>query len=483
MEKHISKDNLSQIDFFCLQPLVVDDIINRKFLSKDYHPPASSWLKIVGDNLITEKEIKDKLKLNCMNSYWSSILQKENACNLYVHLFDTQEFNNNLIEELCYDENLELTALNNFYLNPTDTGFTLVFDQGTKSFIIIYHISILFDSKENKLSTFSHLYKKVRDIVVIDEVRNNPTKSEWSKFCENYSIKVIDNTVGIKAKNIKVLDSTGYIVSICNQENVEKLEYNFTEFKKAILLNNKFDDSLSNSFPELPQLSNNTPQIIYLGWLYSTIYGVSKKDIMSILTSLILHQNSFIQLKIYYRPYIRKMFKNVKYDFKYLDSSKYLRIFDSMLLSIKQVKQSHFDLTSRQKKWQSDLHYWVWTHWKIDKLFQELEESLTILESSINRKISYNSERVQRTQSNILFVLALLQLFTVSAIIKDYFELFSAKVPSGINQISQENFTKFTAFLPYILIMLSIFFILIVYRYDVMNLIYKLFRRKNKSEI
>lgn len=274
MEKHISKDNLSQIDFFCLQPLVVDDIINRKFLSKDYHPPASSWLKIVGDNLITEKEIKDKLKLNCMNSYWSSILQKENACNLYVHLFDTQEFNNNLIEELCYDENLELTALNNFYLNPTDTGFTLVFDQGTKSFIIIYHISILFDSKENKLSTFSHLYKKVRDIVVIDEVRNNPTKSEWSKFCENYSIKVIDNTVGIKAKNIKVLDSTGYIVSICNQENVEKLEYNFTEFKKAILLNNKFDDSLSNSFPELPQLSNNTPQIIYLGWLYSTIYGV-----------------------------------------------------------------------------------------------------------------------------------------------------------------------------------------------------------------
>lgn len=491
MEAPIYKSPKLELDFIILQPIILKDIEQRKLLEKRTILPEQQWLKIMGKDLESKEKIEKKLADNELQKYWYTSIYEKTNYDLYLLTEPFSLFNKTLKAELSdSDCHLNLVKIPGIEVNYEHTGFAFVFDTETKSFMINFHIGLLFDPTNGQYDQLSSLFKAVRDIAVKDDARRQPGEDQhtrWAEKIKTFCMQKVKQSVGIKPEEMIIEDSSGYTLSFCSEKQISKIPTDkLALFQEQILANNATEDIDREGFPELPpQLSLNAGQyFIFLGWLYSTIYGLSEKKLASMLPSLFLTQTTYIQFNYFYTDYTEKIVKNIRYDFDVVNSNKYIMIYDTILVSLESVKQSHSKLKARLKNWQLKLHEWLWFHWHLEPTYTDLVDNLNSIESSMERKMAAQNDSTQNTQNNILFVLGLLQLFTIAGMVSDYFGLFELDIPNDLaGSIQSENLISFRNSLPLTTLILSVLFIIIVYRKLLFGLLKKAFTTRKDDRI
>ena len=149
--------------------------------------------------------------------------------------------------------------------------------------------------------------------------------------------------------------------------------------------------------------------------------------------------------------------------------NKKMKLYDKLVVSIENLIFEKYKFVSKLKPYQVEIFELLEKYWGLDKDYDTLKQTMEICQTSLNRKMNIERNQIQEKQSNILFFLAVLQIFSLISVSVDFFNLPELKTATELkiyHNFFKENILN-------ILIILSS--ILIIFAY------YKPFRFKVKE--
>ncbi len=461
MGKHTYNEKNGNISFFCIQPLQIEReqqkrllhtkiVSNEKWLDLEYKPSKNKSIKSLFSSLNLDRS-------------WIQLLSIGESYEFKVFHDNSKKYNDILIEEICNENNpSEIKLLNNFNLVNQESGYILGWDTNDNIFVIISFITITpIDYGDIKPENFTGLYYKIRNLQVVDPLNDNITVSNWTNELQNDSINKVSSLLGINKQDISIPSNTGYMMAIYKNFNLSIFSKSMKdEIKLAILSNHVNDDK---EFESRDYLSKS--KFAFFGWRFTTVFNYNEEKALKCIPVIINLDLAYFIHYHFFKVYAFELFEKAKYDSLNYDLDDFVKEFDSVVVAFKTLQYNIFTFKYTLRKWQLDFYDKTFSYWNLDKDFQNFTEVTSIVQGSIERKLKYSDNREQSKQSNILFVLALLQIFTIISVLFDYLGLMTAKVPESFQSwLSQDLLLMFGFVLPLILLFISLIFLLIVYK-------------------
>lgn len=316
------------------------------------------------------------------------------------------------------------------------------------------------------------MYSHIRNQLVVDSVNGNTDVSEWAKNIRSFAIKEIsDEFKNIKNNGrIEIVENSGYICSFYSEFdklNIKELN----TFKEDFLHSNHNIDLVDEKKYQYASLSINKggckgllsngsdvsseelfsecKSIVFLGWRFTTLYGIKEDKDFKLIPLLINIQNIYFQIDNFYKPYLSELYEEVRYSNDYVSLSENLKLFDKLVVSFQNLVYEKERFVSELKPFQFEVFSAIEGYWSLTSDYKNIEKTLNICQTSLERKLNIKNNKIQQKQSDILFVLAIIQIFSIISILGDYFSLFS------MNDIDEDNKNLYTISKEYILYALA----------------------------
>lgn len=432
------------IDFFCFQPILFDE---------------KAFLKVQSSNFIPKNW--DKINIDYINTNCDCIIN-------YIKYIERHEIY--LLNDFSLQIKYNFKNINNLdfiNINKNNSSYAVFYDKDYKVFFLIFKLSFTFNENfEN--SKLIGLYKKIRDELVYDNANMNDSISEWAEQIRESSLKKINEL--FEDNVCKIIPNSGYIFSSYpnfEHENSIKIK----DFKDNFLNNNHLIDlvnekkELFESFSFLKSKTenifeyHNSPYIFFLGWRFTTMYGLKNNDDLNLIPIFLNLQNIYFQIDNFYKPYLSKLYEEIRYDNDYNNLNEKIGIFDKLEVAFQNLIFEKDKFVSELKPFQFEIFNYMEDYWGMNKDYSNIEKTLKICQSSLDRKINIERNQIQEKQSNILFILAIIQIFSIVSISTDFFSL--------IKLDSEEEYQPYQIFLKnnllFILISVSTTLIIIAY--------------------
>lgn len=438
------------IDFFCFQPI----LFNEKtffYIQSNNFIPKNNWEKIHNkyENFKCS-EIIDYLK--------------------YIERHEIYILND--YESLIPYDFKNLNNISFLRVNQEKTSHSIFYDKDYKIFFIIFKISVDLESEFNNDNLIG-LYKNIRDELVFDKINNNNSISYWAENIRNKAIETI-NKLFENDNSCEIIENSGYIFNSYPhfQLNNEKREEYLSRF---LITNHHIDliDEKKEIFENFSFLKNNinsdSSQIFFLGWRFATIYGIRNNNDLKLIPIFLNLQNIYFQIDNFYKPYLSRLYEEIRYNNDYNTLTDKVEIFDKLEVAFQNLIFEKDKFISELKPFQFEIFTEMEDYWGLNKDYINIEKTLKICQSSLDRKLSIERNLTQEKQSNILFVLAIIQIFSIISISVDFFTLV------GLEPKDSKLFLSNNLFL--VLISVSLTLITIAYYKQVFFKIKKFFKK------
>lgn len=419
------------IKYFCFQPVKLSNTIFQSLNQKKFTPSAVNWFDISAldddENTITDFTQMD----------WLRELKIMHRTGLYVFKSDYSEFNSALIDintMASFDDDL---AIDN------SSGSVLLYDSNYKVFYIVYSL-ILKTNKTLNPKRLSGLHDTIRNQLVIDDANGNFDISDWASSIRSKSLESIRQEFkgSSSDQDFTILNNSGYLCSLFPDFDQLNFDTEMVDFKNKFLNCNHNIDLVDEKKQHYSQLSinntvadgnssyENSKSIIFFGWRSTTLFGLHEDRDIKLIPLLINVQNIYIQIDCFYKPFLSSIYEEVQYSNDYVSLSEKLEYFDRLLISFQNLIYSKERFLSELKPFQAEVFSEVESYWGMSKTYSTIDNTLNICQTSLERKLDIKNNRIQQKQNDILFVLAIIQIFSIVGIVGDYFSLFSLDVSS-----------------------------------------------------
>jgi hypothetical protein len=457
------------MQFFCLQPIKLSKNIFFNIHQKKYTPNKKIWVDIT-DNF----ELKE-LDTQNIPLKWFSEISSIKRHKIYVNKSNFTKFNSDLV-------NLNKSDMFNTdsSINEAESGYVLCYDYDYKVFFIIYCFSLNVSNTadENQLTK---LYQKIRNQLVVDTVNGNIEISDWANSIRSFAIKEIANEFKSIAniKEIQILENSGYICSLFSEFDKLNIEGELSLYKENFLHNNHNIDLIDEKKYEYAHLSinkgvckglysngnnvsdevlfNECNSMVFLGWRFTTLYGIKEGKDIKLLSLFINIQNIYFQIDNFYKPYLSELYEEVRYTDDYVSLSENLILFDKLVVSFQNLVYEKERFISELKPFQTEVFSSIEEYWGLTNDYKNIEKTLDICQTSLERKLNIKNNNIQQKQSDILFVLAIIQIFSIISIVGDYFSLF------GMDNIDKQHKLAYSTSKEYILYTLVVSSTLLIF--------------------
>ncbi|WP_419770583.1 MAG: hypothetical protein ACNI3C_01975 [Candidatus Marinarcus sp.] len=402
------------INFFCFQPILFNEQ-TFFYLQSNNFIPNKNWEKV--DN-------------NYKNSH---------CCGIVDYLKFIERHDLYLLNDFNNTQNYEFKFLNGLdflHLNQEETTHAVFYDKDYKIFFIVFKISIELNSKFHTDNLIG-LYQNIRNELVVDSINGNTTISKWAENIREYAIKSI-NEIFNDTKSCNIIENSGYIFSSYSNFDFTHIE-NIQSYKDDFLTTNHHIDLIDEkkeSFENFSFLKSkstemfnyaNSPYIFFLGWRFATIYGIKNSDDLKLIPIFLNLQNIYFQIDNFYKPYLSKLYEEIRFNNDYNSLNDKVEIFDKLEVAFQNLIFEKSKFISELKPFQSEIFEEMENYWGMQKDYDNIEKTLQICQTSLDRKLSIERNTIQEKQSNILFFLAIIQIFSVISISVDFFSLLGLK--------------------------------------------------------
>ncbi len=433
---------MNNIDFFCFQPVLFDEKSFFKVQTSNFIP--KNWQKVVA---------------SYENVHCNDILE-------YIKHMEKHDLY--ILDDYSQKINIDFAEV-----DKNHSCYGVFFDKDYKIFCIIYKLSLSLNKNfdNNKLIG---LYKIIRDELVFDNAINNNI-SNWSKQIIDISLKGINKN--FTTNLCKIIPNTGYIFSSYSEfknPNIKNFKNNFLNSNHNIDLideNKELFESLSFFKTRLNNNSNydSSPYIFYLGWRFSTIYGIKNKEDLKLIPIFLNLQNIYFQIDCFYEPYLSKLYQDIRYKNDYNTLNDNVEIFDKLEVAFQNLIFEKNKFISELKPLQLEIFNTMEEYWNLNTHYKTIEKNLSIYESSLNRKLNLERNIMQEKQNNILFILAIIQIFSIISISVDFFSL------KEINY--DKPYNHYQIYLLSVLIVTSISLIIVAYSKQIIYKLKNIFKK------
>lgn len=386
----------------------------------------------------SDDSLRQSLERNGIDCEWVEALQRVRHYDIWINLNPMTAFNKELLA-LC-DTNNEFKYLKRFSIDLEKSGYLLCFDAGNKIFFIIYKL-VLHAEKGNNILDYTFkkqmgsLYKNVRDLLVIDPVNGNHEVAEWTKqirdFCLVHVYQTYETIIRLKKSNLQIKNNSGYLVAFLNGDF--GMDGNQPELNKESFVANNHDIDLvqeeRDNFQNLGIISNQETQDLFLGWRHSTVRGLDQDKANSLLPLMIHLQCHYFVCHAFYKAYLEKLFSDIRYESKRKKKLEYyLNLFDQLVISFQNLYYLRERFLNDIKPIYREVYDKMESYWTLDKDYISIEKTISICKESVDRKMQITDSVIQNRQSNILFFLAIVQIFSFIGIFSDYFNFYKMDV-------------------------------------------------------
>ncbi len=278
------------------------------------------------------------------------------------------------------------------------------------------------------------LYQPLRTLMVAASPLQYDKVSTWiqannQQCCE--TIKTLS-----KKSTARVLPSTGYIVFFSESQ----IKLTTDADKHRFVVNNHTIDNieeLSRTFMQPNQVAEHLPvaapsQLIVFGWQHGTVLSVTDTQASRILLVLFEIQIIYFLVENHFRPLRAEKYKIAKLNNDTLKLEALYRELDTLQFQFNTLEIEKDVFTSNLKPDQSDYLIKIERYWALNKEYLSIRNTLRLCQESLERKLSLNTNRVQKKQSDILFVLAIIQIFSIVSITLDYHQLSPFELSTGL---------------------------------------------------
>lgn len=401
------------IDFFCFQPI----LFNEKtffYIQSNNFIPKDNW---------------EKINTNYKNEKYCGIID-------YLKFIERHEIYllNDFSNSVFYD----FKKLNNIEFLEVDKGKTthaIFYDKDYKIFFIIFKISINLKPEFNNNNLIG-LYKEIRNELVYDTVDHNISISLWAEDIRKQAIDTI-NSLFKNSNSCEIIENSGYIFSSYPHFEFNDKEKNSIYLNTFLSTNHHIDliDEKKEIFENFSflklnlanSIDNDSSQIFFLGWRFATIYGIKNSSDLKLIPIFLNLQNIYFQIDNFYKPYLSKLYEEIRYGNDYNTLNDKVEIFDKLEVAFQNLVFEKDKFISELKPFQFEIFKEMEDYWGMNKDYIDIEKTLKICQSSLDRKLSVVRNHIQERQSNILFVLAIIQIFSIISISVDFFNLIDLK--------------------------------------------------------
>lgn len=447
------------INFFCFQPI----LFNEK-----------TFLQVQSTNFIPKNW--DKIDINFISSNCDGITN-------YIKYIERHELYilNDFSQTVKYNFK-NIRDKNFFEINEAKSSYAIFYDKDYKVFFIIYKLS--FDLNKNfKNDDLIGLYKDIRNELVFDSANNNNIISDWATQIREIALKNINKLFNNDACSI--IQNSGYIFSSYptyeHNTSIEIKDYKdtFLNINHHIDLVNEKKElfetfSFLKSKNENIFMYQNSPYIFFLGWRFATIYGIKNNEDLNLIPIFLNLQNIYFQIDNFYKPYLSKLYEEIRYDNDYNTLNEKIEIFDKLEVAFQNLIFEKDKFVSELKPFQFEIFHNMEDYWGMNKDYENIEKTLKICQSSLDRKVNIERNQIQEKQSNILFILAIIQIFSIVSISVDFFSLVKLN--------DEKEYQPYQIFLENnllsILVLISAILITIAYYKQIFYKLKKLFKKK-----
>lgn len=478
------------IRYFCLQPIKLADPTFFNIHLKKYIPNPKKWFDITQAGDLTGLE-------NCnIPKDWLSELCAIEDHKIYTHQSNYFEFDVELTQlKEVVEHNADLNV------DKKNSGYILCYDVEYNVFFLVICLSLNLNDKTHADSLIG-LHMTIRDQLVIDNANGNAHISQWASAIHKSALSKLSLELNVNStdEQISIKENSGYLCSFYPEFTNKLVKNSLTQYKNDFLHKNhpidlidekKFQYSnmslnktiaVNNESAISPDNNSNNssnnnfdthPSIIFFGWRSSTLYGIKENRDLKILPLLINIQNIYFQIDTFYKPYLSDLYEEIRYNNDYVTLSEKLEFYDKLVVSFQSLRFEKDIFIAGIKPFQTEIYYSIEDYWGLTKAYDNIEKTLNICQTSLERKLSIKNNKIQQKQSDILFVLAIIQIFSILSIIGDYFSLYSMKVSPSFE--NEHNNIK--QYLIYSLAFLSIALITFAYIEKVWYSLKKTFRR------
>ncbi len=353
------------------------------------------------------------------------------------------------------------------FLDEGETDVSLLFDRHTQYFLLCYKIRL--EISEPELRTLietpetadkSDLYNTVRNLMV----REHETDAigKYAKAVETETLKVVHQFLK-ESYRLKHIDDDAVFVQT-NTGNLTVMlstpKGGLEAFEKPILTLN--DHAERRDYHGDPvRLKDGT--VYYFNGRFHTILLGEASD-----------EDRFMPIQFhmqYMWMYALKMYALMEYvnrEILIKHSTKTLKdlnqIIDNIIQKVQHLSLFHSNFKRAIESDNKNIYAEIETLWHIDETLQGTEEYMNNFKDYLSRKHLTHSSRANRRQSNILFVLSMIQLFSLIGVWSSYLSLLDQtdfEAPGFFLRVfgSQENLMRFNMALP----LIFLFFILVLF--------------------
>lgn len=462
------------INYYCLQPI---GLSSKFFLEVNFQEfnLSNNWVQAdklkQKDNYLNSRDVEALLKLIGMSDKDIYVSTKSNPIEFNESL---NEINNNELFE-------------GFNLNLDKSFFQLFCDKTFKCFFIIYVLSM--EQEKDKKGSLEHLqglHYKVRDQLVRDPIRGIEEVSSWVNKIEELVLSIVTEEKEVLGKDkitLEIVENTGYILSIYPDFSVndDMKSRDFEAIKRDFITENHSIDQLSDemqAFIDLSVLSiaenrnDSDYKIVFLGWRFSTLYGIDTNRSLEILPVLIKLQVLYFLLEVMYKPIISSLYKDVRFNNGGSELTTLLNLFDKFMIDFENLKFDKDVFIGTLKPYQFEVFQKIEEYWFLNKNYKSIDSTLSICQTSLSRKLEINNRGIQQKQSDILFVLAIIQVFSIIGLANDYFGLRQLDISKGDTTMKSLHFIL-VHYGFYFLVVMSVLLIIFAYSNKLKNVFIK----------
>ncbi len=191
------------------------------------------------------------------------------------------------------------------------------------------------------------------------------------------------------------------------------------------------------------------------GWSYTTQYAVTEEQLKFHL-QIIIHLDA---RWFFWKYFNSRTYKNLEYVAltSSHDGNLQARLQEhDTIVSFSRIlaaKESQFIATLRP--WQQNIYNSVHSYWKLGEHKKEILHTLESTRDIIERKIEYSSQKIQKKQSMILFIIAIVQMYAFIGYINDYLNIIKVEtLPSELHFIDSNFFADIVFVSPLLLAVL-----------------------------
>lgn len=477
----------SEITFFSLQPICLEYSRYSELLSEEMSLNSADWVKLSDTCDSSNGGLHQRLVQNGLDCDWVESLRRVRHYDLWVNLNPMNAFNADL--DVLKHGNKGFKFLNNFTLDRDKSGYFLCFDSSNSLFLIVYKLVLSCTEKANGIDDLfklqlNSLYRNIRDLLVVDPVNENHDVSEWTKsvrkFCISEAFKAYSSVLKLGRSDLYVRNNTGYIAAFFNSGFCSDPIFSSIN-RDEFLQHNHFIDRVNEEKPvfrNLDILENKEGQDLFLGWRHSTVWGVEQDKCRWLLSLMIHLQCHYFTCHLFYKAYLEELFVDIRYETKRrrkLDY--YLTLFDQLVLTFQNLYYLRERFLNEIKPIYREVYDKMEAYWGLDGDYKSIERAISICKDSVDRKVQIADSLVQNRQSNILFFLAIVQIFSFIGIFSDYFNFFTIDVI----QSHKEAYMLLKHFLLPVLFVSASLALIVTYSDRVKNNVKYLVRRLSRN--